>query len=282
MDPITAGAIIGGGVNLVGDLFNQSNARSAFQHRYQDTVKDMRKAGLNPALAYGQGGGNPQTAPIGDIGSEISGAVANSKQTKINREQADANIGYTRAQTSLLNAQAQDIATITRERARQAGIQTGIYGEKAKQAVSDTTIRGQQALQAPYNTTVAREKARQAPFLTTSAAEAAKQARYRSVVGAELARAAPFNTQTAKARATHAQIINELASRLNEFGKATYNSNVAAQIERNLSPALRNTLDQQNIDIREVARAFAQSNLGKTKPTQDMVRQWLELFLRHD
>lgn len=36
-----------------------------FMSRYQMTVNDLKMAGLNPMLAYGQGGGSPASSPIG-------------------------------------------------------------------------------------------------------------------------------------------------------------------------------------------------------------------------
>jgi len=46
------------------EIAQQNNAWSAsqFASRYQTTVSDMEKAGLNPMLAYSQGGGSPPTA----------------------------------------------------------------------------------------------------------------------------------------------------------------------------------------------------------------------------
>jgi len=65
MDPLTVG-IAGAGL-LGGILGNKASAEEAqrnrrfqrkmYKHRYQYTVEDMRRAGLNPALAYQQGGG---------------------------------------------------------------------------------------------------------------------------------------------------------------------------------------------------------------------------------
>lgn len=41
--------------------------KEAMQSRYQWTMEDMRKAGLNPILAYQQGGGTPLSAPTANI-----------------------------------------------------------------------------------------------------------------------------------------------------------------------------------------------------------------------
>jgi hypothetical protein len=89
-----APSVIGGVADIFGgqqtnqtsmDLANQANAFSAnqFATRYQTTVQDLTKAGLNPMLAYGQGGGSPpsavgiaqQTNPLQRAGEMASKAV---------------------------------------------------------------------------------------------------------------------------------------------------------------------------------------------------------------
>ena len=66
-------AVIGGAFGLAGSLLQQSSARSqasaaqqfserAYRNRYQWQMEDMRRAGLNPILAYKQG------APAGPSG----------------------------------------------------------------------------------------------------------------------------------------------------------------------------------------------------------------------
>lgn len=118
MDPATA-TIIGAGVNLIGGLFSQSSARGAYQHRYQDTVKDMRAAGLNPALAYGQNpGGGAQTHDFGDVGTQAVSAA-----------QAAAQAAKTKAETELL--QGQKIELLQRARLMNAYINAGIETRKS-------------------------------------------------------------------------------------------------------------------------------------------------------
>lgn len=72
MDPVTGGIIgagIAGGLGVGGGVLgNKARAEEAaknrrfqkkmYRHRYQYTVEDMRRAGLNPALAYQQGAGS--------------------------------------------------------------------------------------------------------------------------------------------------------------------------------------------------------------------------------
>ncbi|WNK12980.1 MAG: DNA pilot protein [Microvirus sp.] len=98
--------IIAPGLDAVSGVINAKQARDAFKSRYQDTVKDMKKAGLNPALAYGQGGGNPTTHDIPELGRSLTGAVG----TAASAGQAKANMELTQAQTKLLNAQSADLA----------------------------------------------------------------------------------------------------------------------------------------------------------------------------
>jgi len=137
MIPAVAGALVGGGLNLVADIFSQHNARDAFKSRYQDTVADMRKAGLNPALAYGQGGGNPQTVPIGDIGSSVASAMQASAQTHLINSQA-----------KLLDRQADDIALTTQYKRARADFQQ--QGEDSRQGILGETLQRMRELNPEY------------------------------------------------------------------------------------------------------------------------------------
>lgn len=119
MDPVTGAALISSGANLIGGLFSQSSARGAYQHRYQDTVADIRKAGLNPALAYGQNpGGGAQTHDFGDVGSQAASAA-----------QAAAQAAKTKAETELL--QGQKVELLQRARLMNAYINAGIETRKS-------------------------------------------------------------------------------------------------------------------------------------------------------
>lgn len=80
-EPTTAAYIGAAGLGAATDVFNVSSARDAnnaqnaltaagyeysnymYRHRYQHTVKDMKRAGLNPMLAYMQGTGGGAAQP---------------------------------------------------------------------------------------------------------------------------------------------------------------------------------------------------------------------------
>ena len=101
------------GVSAIGNLIsgnsNAKAAREAFKSRYQDTVKDMKKAGLNPALAYGQGGGNPTTHDKPLLGESLKeGALASmsAKATKAQIEQTRTAAMVNIAQADKTNAEA--------------------------------------------------------------------------------------------------------------------------------------------------------------------------------
>lgn len=113
------GAIIGGAASILGGLFSQSSARSAYRHRYQDTVKDMRAAGLNPALAYGQNpGGGAQTHDFGDVGTQAMSAA-----------QAAAQARKTKAEAELLEGQKLEL--LQRARLMNEYINAGIENRRA-------------------------------------------------------------------------------------------------------------------------------------------------------
>ena len=112
-----AGSVVGGIADVLGqqqtnqtniDLANQANQFSAqqFATRYQTTVQDLQKAGLNPMLAYGQGGGSPpsavgiaqQTNPYqraGDVASKALGAANTAMQTQLTDAQVAESISRT-------------------------------------------------------------------------------------------------------------------------------------------------------------------------------------------
>jgi hypothetical protein len=145
------GSVIGAGIGAAASLFggksqNDANARMAqqqmdFQERmratqYQTTVADLKAAGLNPMLAYTQGGaGTPVGAtaqmgnPLGEAGTsarEAAMALANyqqlTTQNKLTQEQAN----QSAASANLLDQQA-----IT-EMDRQDQIRTETQRERKK------------------------------------------------------------------------------------------------------------------------------------------------------
>lgn len=100
-----AAAGIAGVVDWLSGKQSQDNAAKQYATRYQTTVADMKKAGLNPALAYGGISGNPNTPAMPELGSSA-----------IRAKQAAENSELTRAQANLLKAQTADLIQQTRLR----------------------------------------------------------------------------------------------------------------------------------------------------------------------
>lgn len=148
------GAAIGAGANILGDLWakqgqedtnnaNKEMAREqiAFQERmsntaYQRSIEDMRKAGLNPALAYEKGGASTPggaSATMQNAAAAMKGSAAgavgafNDARTAISqRAQIEANTKNTEAQTQQLKIESE-------ERLRDLQIRNTIGSTNARQ-----------------------------------------------------------------------------------------------------------------------------------------------------
>lgn len=70
----------------------QKHATQAYKHRYRWSMKDMRKAGLNPILAFGGSPGIPQTMAPANIqqGSNIGAAIAEASRQGYEKKKAAA------------------------------------------------------------------------------------------------------------------------------------------------------------------------------------------------
>lgn len=88
-----------------------ANAFSAnqFATRYQTTVKDMEAAGLNPMLAYSQGGGSPPSGQQAQMSDTVSPAVS-----------AGQSAGLISAQKEVLEAQAEQARAAAKASSAQA------------------------------------------------------------------------------------------------------------------------------------------------------------------
>jgi len=91
----------------------QANAFSAqqFASRYQTTVKDMEAAGLNPMLAYSQGGGSPPSGQQAQMQDTITPGVESFNRTR-----------STAAQNAVQNAQVKNIEADTENKQAQANL----------------------------------------------------------------------------------------------------------------------------------------------------------------
>jgi excinuclease UvrABC ATPase subunit len=87
------------------DIANSANQFSAhqFANRYQTTVKDMQAAGLNPMLAYSQGGGSPPTAQVGHPQQSVIGSALEGYHKSKEREMIDAQIDLLKNQSTKAN-----------------------------------------------------------------------------------------------------------------------------------------------------------------------------------
>jgi hypothetical protein len=147
MDPATIGALISAGASLIGgERRNKAQAEQAaaanafsasqFATRYQTTVKDMEAAGLNPMLAYSQGGGSPPSGQQAQMQDTFTPAVESFNRTR-----------STASQNALQNSQVRNVDADTRNKeATTANIEadTEVKLAQAPQVRADTLLKGAQ------------------------------------------------------------------------------------------------------------------------------------------
>ena len=106
------GSLLSGFLNNSAASDRQSNAQGfsaqQFATRYQTTTADMKAAGLNPMLAYQQGGGNaPTSSAASSSGYPDVGAAYNaSKMASAQAANIEADTSNKAAQAELWRAQA--------------------------------------------------------------------------------------------------------------------------------------------------------------------------------
>lgn len=118
---------------------NAANAKQAqlnreFQERmsstaYQRAVADMRAAGLNPALAYQQGGASAPSGSTARMENTLSGAASSASRAAVvaqEVENARATNQSIRAQTSKTAAEAQQIRIESAARLRELEARAGL------------------------------------------------------------------------------------------------------------------------------------------------------------
>lgn len=144
LDDAIVGGLISGGMSLLGgerrnaaaaDQAAAANAFSAqqFATRYQTTVKDMEAAGLNPMLAYSQGGGSPPSGQQAQMSDTVTPAVESFNRTRSTAAQnavQDATVKNIEADTENKQAQASNIRADTLLK----GAQETLAGASAQQA----------------------------------------------------------------------------------------------------------------------------------------------------
>lgn len=139
------GAALGAGFDASAEAERSRDWQTDFaKHRYQYAVKDMMAAGLNPMLAYSQGGASAPGSAVAHT-PDISSAAGVSNQAPVNKTQAALNevqIENVRANTAESVAR----AAVAIEQAKLTAAQTMSEGFRPSQIQTDTGARREEGL----------------------------------------------------------------------------------------------------------------------------------------
>ena len=148
------GVVAGVGGSLLGGYLANKNNRKMQQHQmnfqshqsstaYQRSMADMRKAGLNPMLAYQQGGASTPTGGSGHPQQNIGESIGEGVSTALETKRLNADIKAINSKVSLnksLNNQAKQQAKLHSASAKQVGINSKISSYDIQRAKNTSDI----------------------------------------------------------------------------------------------------------------------------------------------
>lgn len=142
-----AGDTFAAQANLEEAQASRDFSENSFRNRYQWTMQDMRKAGLNPILAYQQGGGMAPQGQMGKVTSSTAGALP-AVNTAIQAEAVENTIRKQQEEIKNLAAQRKNTVQDTKLKTAQ---ETNVFSDsvlKHAQQLETTSRMGVNSAQA--------------------------------------------------------------------------------------------------------------------------------------